>query len=80
MTLRPSAFYAAAGLRTAVLKGGITQAALRNLTRTGRAPQPGCLREALAAIADGARLTNVGRAFDECQHELCGVRNCNLNQ
>ena len=82
MTLRPSAFYAAAGLRTAALKGAITSAALRNLSRApaGLTARPKCLGEALSTLADGVAPGHADVGIDRCQRELCGVYGCNLNQ
>jgi hypothetical protein len=82
MTLRPSAFYAAAGLRTAALKGAITSAALRNLSRApaGLTARPKCLGEALSTLADAVAPGHADVGIDRCQRELCGVYGCNLNQ
>ena len=85
MTLRPSAFYAAAGLRTAALKGAITSAALRNLSRApaGLTARPKCVGEALSTLAASVASVAPGHAdmgIDRCQQELCGLYGCNLNQ
>ena len=82
MTLRPSAFYAAAGLRTAALKGAITSAALRNLSRApaGLTARPKCVGEALSTLAAGVAPGHADMGIDRCQRELCGVYGCNLNQ
>ena len=82
LLLAPRAFYAAAGLRTAALKGAITSAALRNLSRApaGLTARPKCLGEALSTLADGIAPGHADVGIDRCQRELCGVYGCNLNQ
>ena len=69
MTLRPSAFYAAAMQRTAVLRAhiadSVASAASANATTGGPGGRPGVAQ-------------CLGR--DGCQRDLCGWHSCNLNQ
>ena len=77
MTLRPSAFYAAAGLRTSAIRGAVWDHVLANLTvgkkaAAGGGRMPSCMTEQA-----GSRPAS---SLDACQREICGVDSCNLNQ
>ena len=71
MTLRPSAFYAAAGLRTSALREPISRAALANLSLGAH----GRRRDACLG-----QIGPHGNVVAMCQQELCGLTGCNLNQ
>jgi hypothetical protein len=74
MTLRPSAFYAAAGLRTSAIRRAIWRAVVANLSASASSRLPACGARTLQASSQGTP------SLDACQRELCGVDACNLNQ
>ena len=75
MTLRPSAFYAAAGLRTATIRPAIWKAVLANLSSSATT-RAGSVAICMRSEADHSSSS----AADGCQRELCGIEACNLNQ
>ena len=77
MTLRPSAFYAAAGLRTSAIRGAIWRHVLANLT-AGKAAMPVGGERMPSCVRDEP--DRPGASLDACQREMCGVDSCNLNQ
>ena len=69
LTLRPSAFYGAASARTAAIRAAIWSHVLANASSAAGAGARRC------APRDTARLS-----LEACQHEVCGIRDCNNNQ
>ena len=77
ITLRPSAFYAAAGLRTVAIRGAIWHAVRANLTAQRAAAPPAA---ALPACMSQGTRRHDHPGLEACQLELCGISACNLNQ
>ena len=80
LTLRPSAFYAAAGLRTnsirdAIWRGLRTRAEINGTSSGGGGDGAPC-----AGAGGGGRRRGAIPPLDACQSELCGIHDCNLNQ
>ena len=85
LTLRPSAFYGAAGLRTAAVRASI----VRNVTLSlalGAAPQAPLTGGAAGGGERGACLRGSDGTPDGahdmggCQRRLCGITACNSRQ
>lgn len=65
MTLRPSAFYGAASLRTAAVRDALW----RNVSAARRGAPGPC-----SSGFDGTH------AMGSCQRKVCGIDSCNLHQ
>ena len=70
MTLRPSAFYGAASVRTAAVRAAIW----RNVSEGWRAAEPGRNEACAGSGFDGTH------AMGGCQRRVCGLASCNLHQ
>lgn len=70
LTLRPSAFYAAASLRTAAVRPAIWMAVRANMSAGATGSTPAC-------VAEGTR-RGEHPGLNACQMELCSISGCNL--
>jgi hypothetical protein len=76
LTLRPSAFYAAAGLRTTAVRAAIWHAVRANMSADAVAAAPGCV-----TVVGGRSLGgHHPPPLDVCQEQICRLTDCNLNQ
>ena len=77
LTLRPSAFYAAANIRTVAIRSAIWHSTSANASAAKAKRPPSC-------VGDGGGGRNGRRgappSLDACQLQLCGLSDCNLNQ
>ena len=90
LTLRPSAFYGAAGARTGALRASLwrnvllnqsataTMAAAATATPAGVSPQQ--LARCRAEVDVLGRKPKRAPQLDACQDALCGISQCNLLQ
>ena len=81
MTLRPSAFYGAAGLRTAAIRSAIWRSVRApNASEAYTPAVPGARRCVQPGGHGGSRRPGAPPGLDACQLEVCGIEDCNLVQ
>lgn len=76
LTLRPSAFYGAANMRTRAIRAQIWQGAAAAAAASEPRGSAPCLRRA----ARDAKRSGDAPGLSECQTAGCGLRSCNPNQ